>query len=358
MPGGIKNIQRGKDMKELIQMQIKLVPEIIDLSEKRLSILKTIEFNQPIGRRTLANLLKQSERWVRSELDILKNNNLIEINPLGMIVTDEGIELTEKLRDFFIELRDISTLQENIKRYLGVNKVIVVPGDIEQERHVVVDIAKAAFDFMKEKVVDNTVIAVSGGNSVLSVAENAYKLEKKGIVVVPARGGIKSDIEKQSNIVAAKMGKNIGGDYYSLHLPDNISTVLLDEIAKDPYVSKILNYLENTDIFLFGLSSLDTIVNRRSFTNEEIKKMLDMDIRAEAYGCYFDKNGQIVQRSSKVGISPENLDRIKTVMSIGGGASKAEAIILVNKGRRNNVILTDEAAAREIYNRMQGGTVL
>jgi DNA-binding transcriptional regulator LsrR (DeoR family) len=42
-------------------------------------------------------------------------------------------------------------------------------------------------------------------------------------------------------------------------------------------------------------------------------------------------------------------------MAVGGGINKAEPIILVNKGRKNRVVVTDEAAAREIYKILKGG---
>ncbi|HOE58076.1 MAG TPA: hypothetical protein PLI20_10840 [Bacillota bacterium] len=56
-------------MHEFLNLQKRLVPEVIDIAEKRYSILRAIAYSQPVGRRALAALLGQSERWVRSELD-------------------------------------------------------------------------------------------------------------------------------------------------------------------------------------------------------------------------------------------------------------------------------------------------
>ena len=44
-------------MKHFIELQKKIAPEISNILEKRYSILLTIKYNQPIGRRGIANIL-------------------------------------------------------------------------------------------------------------------------------------------------------------------------------------------------------------------------------------------------------------------------------------------------------------
>lgn len=342
-------------MSELINLQKRLVPEVIDITEKRYSILRAIEFNQPVGRRALAGILGQSERWVRSELDILKNQNLIDIQALGMMVTAEGKGIIYKLRDYISELKGLKELENTVKGMLGIKEFIVVPGDSENDAQVLVEMAKVAFEYLRGIIEDNDVISVSGGYSALSVAENAYKIAAENITIVPARGGIKADLERQANIVAAKLAKNIGGNYYLLHLPDNISEDMIRRMSDDPDIAKVLNYITNTDILIYGFSSFESICRKRNFTEEEVERLKALKVRAEAVGCYFDSNGKIVYKSGSVGIKPEYLDSIKTMMAVGGGMQKADPIILVNKGRKNRVVVTDEAAAREIYKILKGG---
>jgi central glycolytic genes regulator len=352
---GTKFSHRGNRMSEFLDLQKRLVPEVIDITEKRYSILRAIEFNQPVGRRALAAILGQSERWVRSELDILKSQKLIDIQALGMMVTDEGDEIINKLRDYIAELKGLKDLEGAVKELLGIKEFIVVPGDIENDLQVLKEIAKMAFEYIRGIIEDNDVISVSGGYSALSVAENAYKVDVHNITVVPARGGIKADLERQANIVAAKLAKNIGGNYYLLHLPDNISDDMIKRMSDDPDIAKVLKCITETDILIFGLSSFESICRKRNFSEEEVERLRTLKVRAEAVGCFFDINGRIVYKSGSVGIKPEYLDSIKTVIAVGGGARKAEAIILVNKGRKNRVVVTDEAAAREIYNILKGG---
>jgi central glycolytic genes regulator len=342
-------------MKNLIQLQKRIAPEIIDITEKRYSILRALEFNQPIGRRALSAMLDKSERWVRSELDVLKEQGLIDIQTAGMTVTEDGKNIISQFRSFIAELRGITSLEQEIKDALQVRDVLIVPGDTELDRETLKDIAKVAFEYIEQQIKDSNVIAVSGGYSVLAVAENSSKLKAKDITVVPARGGIRADLERQANIVAAKLANNIGGSYHLLHLPDNISEDMLNNMISDPDISSVIEYIRRANIFLFGLSSLESISKKRNFTVEEMEMLKSLKVKAEAFGCYFDENGKIVHKTGSIGIRPEDLKNIEIAMCIGGGASKAEPIILVNKGRSNSVIVTDEAAAHQILNILKGG---
>ncbi|MCQ4699299.1 transcriptional regulator, partial [Paeniclostridium sordellii] len=58
--------------------------------ERRYSILRQISLSEPIGRRTLSNMLDISGRIIRSETEVLKEQNLINVAGSGMTVTEEG----------------------------------------------------------------------------------------------------------------------------------------------------------------------------------------------------------------------------------------------------------------------------
>ena len=65
--------QEVAKMKHLFKIQEKIVPELIRLVELRYTILRNIYYNQPVGRRSLANNIDESERQVRNELEFLRS---------------------------------------------------------------------------------------------------------------------------------------------------------------------------------------------------------------------------------------------------------------------------------------------
>mgnify|MGYP002240778128 FL=1 len=66
------------DLGKVINLQNKLVPEMVQLLTERYSILRQISHDQPIGRRSLARKLSLSERVLRSHVDFLKEAGLLE----------------------------------------------------------------------------------------------------------------------------------------------------------------------------------------------------------------------------------------------------------------------------------------
>lgn len=117
-------------MEQILKLQQKIVPELVELLEKRYNILRTIYYNQPIGRRVLANNLGIGERIVRTEINFLKDQDFIEINTPGMNVTKKGEEIINKLKDFIHEIKGLSDIESAIKESLKLKQVIVVPGDL------------------------------------------------------------------------------------------------------------------------------------------------------------------------------------------------------------------------------------
>ena len=119
------------NLHKILNLQKKIVPELVEVLEKRYSILRTINYNAPIGRRMLASKLELGERIVRTEVNFLKDMNLIEIGTPGMTVTSEGTEVLDDLKWFIHELKGLSKLEQKVKELLKVRKVIVVPGNVQ-----------------------------------------------------------------------------------------------------------------------------------------------------------------------------------------------------------------------------------
>ena len=98
------------DLGKVINLQNKLVPEMVQLLTERYSILRQISHDQPIGRRSLAQTL--AERAVlRSHVDFLKEAGLLEFGLTGMTLTEEGNHLLQELRDYVNRLQNLSSLE-------------------------------------------------------------------------------------------------------------------------------------------------------------------------------------------------------------------------------------------------------
>lgn len=336
-------------MEDILKLQQKIVPELVELLEKRYGILRTIYYNQPIGRRVLANNLGIGERIVRSEINFLKNQNFIEINTPGMTITKEGEEIIDKLKDFIHELKGLSEIEKFIKENLKLRKVLVVPGNLDEDRTIINEIGRAAANYVKETIKDNSIIAITGGSTIKEVIDNVPKLSNlKDIVVVPARGGMGINVETQANTLVAKLASKINGKYKLLHVPDNLSDKAMNTIMEEKDISDILETVYNANILIYGIGRAEKMAKRRNLPEEELSKVEEFGAVGEAFGYYFNKEGEIVYSTPSIGIKNEQIGKIETLIAVAGGKSKAEAIVSTQKNSSNSILVTDEGAAREI----------
>ncbi len=336
------------DIKEIIELEKRIAPELFELIENRYNILSNIFLFQPIGRRTLANQLDMGERMVRKETNKMQEQNLIEILRQGMIVTEEGELIIKKLQKLLYELRGLSYLEAKTKEVLSIENLKILPGNIDTNPKAIDLLGIEAAKYIKSILKNNMIIGVTGGSSVLAVAEGMAHIRLSNILVIPARGGMGKDANKQANNIAAQLADKLNGSYELIHMPDDVEDEVLEALKANPIVRETLNKLKNLDVLIYGISRAEEIAERRGLLDEKRKFLIKSNAIAEAFGHYFDKEGNVIYRSSSVGIGVEDFKKIPYAIAIAGGANKAEAIKANCKIRKDLILITDESAAKAI----------
>jgi central glycolytic genes regulator len=338
-------------LNEILKLAQKVVPETLELLLKRYNILRVIYYNQPIGRRTLSSSLEIGERIVRTEINFLKDQNLIEINTPGMTITPEGEEIIHKLKDFIHELKGLSELEGYIRNKLGLRNVIIVPGDSDEDRTVLTELGKAAANIIKDLIKDKSIIAITGGSTIKEVIDNVPKITSlKDVLVVPARGGMGKNVEIQANNLAASLAQKLAASYKLLHMPDNLSSTALSAVMNESDVKEIVENVNNSDILIYGIGRADEMAERRGLSTERIDELSSSGAIGEAFGCYFNSSGDIICSTSTIVVDSNSLKKIGNLIAVAGGKSKAEAIISIERNLSHSTLITDEGAAREIIN--------
>jgi central glycolytic genes regulator len=336
---------------DVLKLAQKIVPETLELLLKRYDILRTIYYNQPVGRRTLSNSLGMGERIVRTEINFLKEQKLIEISTPGMTITEEGEALIHKLKDFIHELKGLSELEEYIKFGLGLKNVIIVPGDVDEDKSVLAELGKAAAGIIRELIRDKSVIAITGGVTIKEVIDNVPKIANlKDVLVVPARGGIGRSLEIQANNLAASLAQKLGATYKLLHIPDNLTSAALDEVLKEKEVKEIVENVKSSDVLIYGIGRADDMAMRRGLSVEKMAELAHAGATGEAFGNYYDCFGNIICSTSAIVVDDASLKKIGSLIAVAGGKRKAEAILSIEKNLSHSTLITDEGAAREIIN--------
>lgn len=335
-------------MKNLLDLQKRIYPDLLEVMRTRYTVLYTINLFEPIGRRGIVEHTKLQERYIRNEVALLEELGLIQITTKGMFITEEGKIVINDLHTFFRELSGLSNLEEQIEAKTAVQKVIVVNGNSDEHDYVKQELGRATVQFLKKTINEDVTIAVTGGSTMDAVANAMVPFKGIKCLFVPARGGIGEKVEYQANTIVAKMAEAEHGDYRLLHVPDPLSETLYQSLIHEPSIAETLSYIKKASIVLHGISDAFVIAKRRKTSQHVLDKLKRHHAVSEAFGYYFNENGEIVHKLRTIGIHLEDLDKIETVITVAGGTSKARAIASFLKQKKSHVLITDEAAAKEI----------
>lgn len=340
-------------MKEILKLEMKIVPELVEVLEKRYNILRTIYYNQPIGRRILANQLNLGERIVRTEISLLKEQGLIEINTPGMTVTSGGEEIVNNLKDFIHEIKGLSEIENQLKSLLNLRQVIIVPGDVDDNPTILKELGKASSNYVKDIIKDNSIIALTGGSTLKEVVEAFPKINNfSNIQVVPARGGMGKKVETQANTLAASLAKKLNATYKMLHVSENLSLDIIDNLLKEDAVKAVIDTIHKADVLMYGVGNAVQMARKRGVPQEEIDNLIQNGAVGEAFGCYFNKDSKVITETTAIGIKINEARNIKTHIAVAGGKNKVESIIATEYNDVTGVLVTDEATANAILEKL------
>lgn len=344
-------------MDNIINLQKKIVPELTDLLVLRYQILRQISHEHPIGRRALASRLGLSERVLRAQVDFLKKSGLLEFSASGMTVTEEGADILRELADYVRKLQSIAYLEERLQENLKIGRVVILPGDSDQEEVVKREIGRSAARILSKLLSDDKehIVAVSGGTTMAAMAANISGSHSR-TVVVPARGGLGDNVELQANTIATVLAQKLGASYRQLYVPDSVSEDILNSILKeDVGVRSVVDIIKKADILVHGMGQAKVMARHRRLSPEIMTKLEQDGAVGEAFGQYCALDGKQVFMTNNAGLMLQDLQNIGVIIGIAGGKSKAAAILSVIRASRQDILVTDEAAALEMV-RMAGIT--
>ncbi|PLR99137.1 sugar-binding transcriptional regulator [Bacillus sp. T33-2] len=334
----------------LIDIQKRLIPDLVQIMQKRYLILQYINAMQPVGRRSLSGSLALSERVLRTEVEFLNDQDLISVSSQGMSLTKEGKDILESLDRVMRDITGIDTLEKQLQKRLGIQKVVVVPGDSDESSWVKSELGRACASTMADLLQENNIIAVTGGTTMAAVAEMLTPdFGKKQLLFVPARGGIGEDVKNQANTICAIMADKSNSRHRVFYVPDQVSREIYESLIKEPLIYDVLNLIKSAGMVLHGIGDAITMAERRNTSAEDMEKIIAGNAVGEAFGYYFNEDGEIVHKVLTIGLQLDDLAGIDSVIAVAGGKSKAKAMrAYMKQAPSSTILITDEGAARNL----------
>lgn len=336
-------------MKRILEIQKQLMPDLLDVMKKRYTVLHHIMISGVIGRRTLAGSLDITERVLRGEVEFLKSQGLLEIETSGMRITPAGQLLLDQMEPIIKEVFELTDLESQIRTTFGLSQVIIVPGDSDSSFFTKKELGRTGASILRKNVTNGDVIAVTGGSTMAEIAHHlSSSAPLKEAWFVPARGGLGESVEMQANTVASQMARKIGGKYRLLHVPDDLGEEAYQSLLLEPSVKEIVSVVRNCRIVVHGIGDAMVMAKRRKVGDTIIGGLQQAGALAEAFGYYFDTEGTVVHKMPTLGLQLEDIEQTELVIGVAGGKSKGKAIAAVLRFGHEDILVTDEAAAREI----------
>lgn len=336
-------------MEDLLKVQHRLVPDLIDKMYRRFNILSTIEKKQPIGRRTLSDVMNVTERVLRTEIEILKQQDLISVRSTGMKLTETGEQTLDSLSHYLTLYSSFNHIEEEIFNRYGV-KAHIVRGNSDLDEMVKAEMGNVTAELLEQSLYDHASVSVTGGSTMARVSESLHPLDKD-ILFTPARGGLGENVVFQANTICASMANRTGGSYKVLYVPDQVSESSYETLLTEPAVIEVLDAIRHSDFIIHGIGDALKMAERRKTSEAVLSQLKHHHAVGEAFGYYFNDKGEVVHRVKTIGLQLEDLTTKTNIFAVAGGTSKAEAIkAYLEIAPKNTILITDEGAAKAIIN--------
>lgn len=344
-------------MNHLLKVQQLLIPDLIEKMYRRYLILDTIHLHQPIGRRSLSDILLITERVLRTEIDLLKGQGLVNISSKGMTITDEGIDLLADLQSLMEGYAALESLSQQIKQYYGLEEVIVVNGNVDTDEVVKNRLGEAASNVLQRLVINDDIVSVTGGSTMLSVANQLKPLNKR-VIFTPARGGLGEDLSFQANAIVQQMAEHGKCQFEVLYVPDQVSEEAYNTLVNEPSVKRVLDHIKNAKILIHGIGDAMKMAKRRHSSSNDFEILKQKNAVAEAFGYYFDAAGEVVHKVRTVGIQLEDLNESMKIIAVAGGSSKQYAIeAYLNVAPKHTILIIDSTVAHWLVKQIKQHTL-
>ncbi len=144
----------------------------------------------------------------------------------------------------------------------------------------------------------------------------------KGTWFVPARGGLGESLEFQANTIASTMAKRTGAKYRLLHVPDHLGEEAYQSLIGDPTIFEVIEVIRAARIVVHGIGDAMVMARRRKVDQATIESLIEEGAHAEAFGYYFDREGQVIHKMPTVGMRLEDISSKDLV--IASPAEKAK----------------------------------
>jgi DNA-binding transcriptional regulator LsrR (DeoR family) len=249
-------------------------------------------------------------------------------------------------------------LEQALEHAFGLKEAIVVesPGDDEG---LLRELGSAAAFYVTNTLQDGELIGISSWSETLLSMVNSMRPLPRSIRadVVQTLGGVGNpSAEAHAAHLTRRLAQLVGGSAHFLPAPGVAgSAEAHDVLIDDAFVRETISLFDKITLALVGIGSVEPSKLLASsgnvFSEAELASLTKQRAVGDVCLRFFDSVGNPVPTplaQRVIGITPEQLRKVRRTVGIAGGTRKSAAILAALRGGWITVLITDKDVAVEL----------
>jgi DNA-binding transcriptional regulator LsrR (DeoR family) len=256
-----------------------------------------------------------------------------------------------------------SDLERGLEERFGLAEAIVVETTTsvnhESQATIAREVGAGAAEYLIRVIRPHDTIAISVGNALLGMVNampHSSHLDATDLKIIQSLGGLgdpRHDIHATQ--LVTRLAQALKAEPVLLGAPAVAGTrEARDSFLQDPQVSRTLDMARSADMMFVGIgpSRSDSVVVQDFWKVMQPSTMDELHARGAVGSSnlrHFDANGRSFPSELDeriIGLSLDEIKKIRRVVGIAGGSSKREAIRAALSGKLINVLVTDHITAQ------------
>jgi deoxyribonucleoside regulator len=211
--------------------------------------------------------------------------------------------------------------------------------------------------YLERVLYDGIIIGISWGTALYQMIRAMRRRRLSGVGIVQLIGATGSEnVPTDGPILAQLLTDQLGGSCYYIYAPLIVENEAVREVLlQDRNIRDTLTRAKRADIALVGIgttrSDLSSLLRAGYVDEAEAERIRATGAVGDICAQHFSLAGEWLDidiNRRVVGISLDSLSKIDTVIGVAGGSRKGAAILGALRGRRVNVLITDDQAAQRV----------
>lgn len=308
------------------------------LNIRLLSKVSSLYHNQNYTQKEIANRLHLSRPKVSRLLKQAREQGIVQIS----VVPPNGN---------FMETENI------LENKFDLQEVLIVDVEGSNSKAIKRQVGTAAANYLHRTISQSDLLGVTWGTTLEAMIDAVKPKPVKDLHIVQALGGVgPPEAKAHATDISRRLSRLLGSKLTLLPAPGIVGSVEAKQVLlSDLQVRGALDLFSKLNTLYVGLGALNTnpvLMNeRKEIPSEFYEEVVESDAVGDIALHFFDIKGNEVETQLKdcvIGVSPEEIKQVDTVVGIAGGREKVDVIHGALSGNYIDVLITDHQTATQL----------